>query len=72
MDSTLGVKSCQNLCFNVVILKLTLMISLRGGILCLEYMMVRDGFLKVSGWLLNMDQEREVYLGNQYFGLCWY
>ena len=28
--------------------------------------MVIDRFLKVNGWVINMEHERGVYLGNQY------
>ena len=42
------------------------MISLRGKRLCPELKLAIDRVLKLNGWIVHMDQDRGVYLGNQH------
>ena len=66
MDSILGVKMYQNLFVHIVLFTVTLMINWREKRLCLEEKMVIDRILKLNGWVLNMEQDRGLYWGNQY------
>ena len=67
----MGVKRYQSLCLRIVLLKVALMIGLRGESLCLEYNMARDRVLKVNFRVVHMDQERGVDLGNRQLEWHW-
>ena len=40
--------------------------------LCMELKTVIDRVLKMNDWVLNMEKDKGVYLGNQYLECYWY
>ena len=58
MESNLGARKEQSWCLHIFILRLKLMIILRGKGKCPEHNMAKDRVLKMKGWVIHMDKER--------------